>query len=146
MSLFFSPYALITSTIVIAFDPLLQMYLQGQVDQIVIYKHHGIMAYTISVFGYNQMSLKIDEEKNEFLRNTLQHRHLGEEHIICEYFCEISIYDDQQFCRCYRMKRSLFFQIVIAMNEGDSYFVQQQNACNAMGLSALQNAIQLFQC
>lgn len=48
MSLIFSPYALIIITNLVAFDPLLQMYLQGQVDEIVIYKHHGIMAYTIS--------------------------------------------------------------------------------------------------
>jgi hypothetical protein len=36
------------------------------------------------------------------------------------------------------MKHFLFFRIVMAMSECDSYFVQQQNACNAMGLSALQ--------
>jgi hypothetical protein len=47
-TLIFSPYALIINTILVAFDPLLQMYLQGQVDQIVIYQHHGIMAYMIS--------------------------------------------------------------------------------------------------
>ncbi len=130
-TLIFSPYTLIINTILVAFDPLLQMYLQGQVDQIVIYKHHGIMAYTIN--GSVIIKCLEDEDKDEFLRNTLQHRQLGEEYIICEYFCEISIYDDQQFCHCF-----LFFQIVIAMSECAFYFVQQQNACNAMGLSTLQ--------
>ncbi|XP_024314573.1 uncharacterized protein LOC100833375 [Brachypodium distachyon] len=44
----------------------------------------------------------------------------------------------------FRMSRPLFFRIVKAVREHDSYFVQKRNAAGKLGLSSLQKATAVF--
>ncbi|KAK2648985.1 hypothetical protein Ddye_016474 [Dipteronia dyeriana] len=54
-----------------------------------------------------------------------------------DHFTENPQYNDQIFCRCFRMGRSLFIRIVEKVEACDNCFVQRRDNMGRLGLSAL---------
>jgi hypothetical protein len=67
-------------------------------------------------------------------RNSLE----GHQHLFLNYFAELSVYPPMKFRRRFRMQRSLFNLIQIAIEAHKPYFVQSKNAAKKFGHSSLQ--------
>ncbi|XP_024315725.1 uncharacterized protein LOC106866059 isoform X1 [Brachypodium distachyon] len=68
----------------------------------------------------------------------------GHARLFEDYFAQHPVYGPSYFRRRFRMSRPLFFRIVKAVRERDSYFVQKKNAAGKLGLSSLQKATAMF--
>ncbi|XP_024314624.1 uncharacterized protein LOC106866087 [Brachypodium distachyon] len=64
----------------------------------------------------------------------------GHARLFEDYFAQHPVYGPSYFRRRFRMSRPLFFRIVKAVREHDSYFVQIRNVVGKLGLSSLQKA------
>ena len=59
------------------------------------------------------------------------------EELVSQYFSEAPVYTDTMFRTRFRMRRSLFLQIVEALGKWSPYFTQTIDATNREGLSPL---------
>ena len=64
------------------------------------------------------------------------HEHAHEE-LVSQYFSESPVYTDLMFRTRFRMRKSLFLQIVTALGAWSPYFTQRTDATNREGLSPL---------
>ncbi|XP_062155181.1 uncharacterized protein LOC133863235 [Alnus glutinosa] len=67
-------------------------------------------------------------------RNSLE----GHQRLFLDYFAESPVYPPNKFRRRFRMQRSLFNRIQIAIEAHEPYFVQRRNAAKKLGHSSLQ--------
>jgi hypothetical protein len=71
-------------------------------------------------------------------RNIDRERQLMHQRMILDYFCDTPVFGPSLFRRRYRMRRSLFMEILEKICAHDRYFVQKVDACGLMGLSSHQ--------
>ncbi|XP_021861768.2 uncharacterized protein [Spinacia oleracea] len=67
-----------------------------------------------------------------------RNREEGHNLLFNDYFAENPVYPDKQFCRRFRMRRSLFCRIINKVVENDVFLQQRRNAAGKLGLSGLQ--------
>ncbi|XP_039811701.1 uncharacterized protein LOC120674613 [Panicum virgatum] len=65
----------------------------------------------------------------------------GHDGIFRDYFADPCIYNCKHFRRRFRMSKSLFLQIVAAVESHDDYFCQKPNVVGALGGSSIQKSI-----
>ncbi|XP_028108108.1 uncharacterized protein LOC114306976 [Camellia sinensis] len=72
-------------------------------------------------------------------RKVIHRDHIqGHERLFLDYFVESPVYPPELFRRRFRMKRSLFLRIQVAVEAHDPYFLQKRNCAEKLGLSSLQ--------
>lgn len=62
----------------------------------------------------------------------------GNKGLMKDYFDPDPVYDDKDFRRRFRMKRSLFLKIVEKVQETDTFLVKKKNAAGKLGFSPIQ--------
>ena len=71
-------------------------------------------------------------------------RAAADRNLFADYFAENPRFNEVMFRRRFRMSRSLFLRIVLAVKAHDNYFVQRTDALGRPGLSTLQKATAIF--
>jgi hypothetical protein len=71
-------------------------------------------------------------------RYVYQEREACHERLYQDYFAKDPTYDALKFCRCFRMRRQLFFYIVEQVCTFDPWFIQKRDALGRLGLFSLQ--------
>jgi hypothetical protein len=62
----------------------------------------------------------------------------GDFQLFNDYFSENPTYPDFMFCQRFRMRISLFRQIVQDLQDHDKYFIQKRDAAGKLGFSSIQ--------
>jgi hypothetical protein len=68
----------------------------------------------------------------------------GHDRIHLDYFSDRPIYNEKHFKRRFRMSKTLFLQIVAAVESHDEYFCQKPNAASVLGASPIQKVVGAF--
>ena len=94
-----------------------------------IHLHHRRQrANSLSQHGGSIMNHRVIDRNREECHARLYH----------DYFSNTLTYTETQFCRRFRMRRSLFLRIHEAVTTHDNYFTQRTDALGVRGLSSLQ--------
>jgi hypothetical protein len=68
----------------------------------------------------------------------------GHDRIHLDYFSDRPVYNEKHFRRRFRMSKTLFLQIVVAVESHDEYFRQKPNAAGVLGASPTQKVVGAF--
>ena len=71
-------------------------------------------------------------------------REAADHRLFNDYFADNPLYNEDQFRRRYRMRRSLFLRIVDAVKDHDQYFQQRRDHAGRLGLSSNQKVTAVF--
>ena len=72
-------------------------------------------------------------------RSYIKRNHLaGHERLYLNYFADSLVYPEKVFRRRFRMRRSLFLNVISKVEAHDLYFVQKGNSGKKLGLSSFQ--------
>ncbi|XP_021762902.1 uncharacterized protein LOC110727632 [Chenopodium quinoa] len=85
-----------------------------------------------------QESQPINDINSVLIPRGDREREKGHLQLFNDYFENNPVYNENQFCRRFRMKRPLFCHIMSKVVEGDQFFQQRRNAARRLGLSPLQ--------
>ena len=99
-----------------------------------------MMSLLIDVHEFEAHAKLMDQRRGSKMgRVTIyRNRALGHEHLMEDYFHEVPTYPPRLFRRRYRMRRSLFVEIVKACEAASPYFKRRRSAAGIMGFSAYQ--------
>ena len=90
-----------------------------------------------------EAEIEAESARSSIRRGGYTRRYINRDHegdhnrLVAKYFLDNPLYNDDQFCRRFRMRKHLFLRIVQALGVWSPYFRLRRDAFSKVGLSPL---------
>ncbi|KAH7833749.1 hypothetical protein Vadar_009341 [Vaccinium darrowii] len=102
------------------------------------------MLQMVMTSSYQQMQMRHNQQEKGYVGSVSgrafirRDRAAANERIHSDYFSEDPLFNEKNFCQCFRMAKPLFERILTQLQQHDNYFIQKPDAIRAAGLSGIQ--------